>query len=151
MPNDLKSSECTQLLRDNYIGRLGYISSGQPYIVPITYYFDEEAKSIIGYTSEGHKTRAMRENPSVSVQVDEIKAVKNWKSVQIIGSFEKVDGSDARYYFSEFAKGVKSLRSQGRKMHPELISDFSSKVQTGEIPIVYKIRIKEMIGKFRND
>ena len=150
MTNDLKKEECIELLHHNYIARLAYISGACPYILPITYFLEEDGKSIIGYTSKGHKISAMRENAQVCLQVDEIKSMDKWGSVQVQGRFEELHGSDAKYHFSKFAQGVKYIVSRKEKTNPAFISDFSSKVNTGDIPIVYRINVMDIKGKFRD-
>ena len=109
MIKNLKAKESIHLLRDNYIGRLAFISQGNPYIVPITYYYDETSNSILGYSAEGHKMNAMRKNRSVSLEVDEIISVNNWQSILAHGVFEELQGSEAKFLLHWFAQGVTNI------------------------------------------
>lgn len=147
----LEKEECLQLLRDNYIGHLAYISGGSPHVLPITYYYDEATDSLISYSTEGHKIRAMRENTSVSLGVNEIDSVKNWRSILVQGIFEELDGSNAKKILHLFAQGIKDLITGKGALAPRFISDFSSKIYADGIPIVYRIKIIEITGKFRED
>ena len=52
---DLSENECINVLLDNYIGNLGYMANDIPYVIPITYFYDQESKCIISYSAEGHK------------------------------------------------------------------------------------------------
>ncbi len=144
---DLTSSECIRLLKNNYTGHLGFISQGDPYVIPITYYYNQADNTIISYAEEGHKINAMRENGSVSLQVEEIISNSNWQSVLVFGTFEEIKGSNAKYLLHQFAEGVKNIFKHREHKHPEFISEFSSKVYSGGIPIVYRINISEVKGK----
>ena len=151
MIRDLATKEGKQILKDNYIGHLAFIYGEWPYSVPITYYYSKAKNTIISYAAEGHKIRAMRLNPNVSLEVHEIDSVSNWKCVLAHGKFEELSGIDAKYYLHEFAEGVKGIimRKEGKKA--ESISEFSSKIDSEDQPIVYRIVIDEMTAKFRDE
>ncbi|MGB5371263.1 MAG: pyridoxamine 5'-phosphate oxidase family protein [Flavobacteriaceae bacterium] len=144
---DLTSSECIRLLKNNYIGHLGFISQGDPHVIPITFYYNQADNTIISYSEEGHKINAMRHNGSVSLQVEEIISNSNWQSVLVHGNFEEIKGSNAKYLLHQFAEGVKNVLKVKEQKHPEFISEFSSKTYSGGIPIVYRINISVMNGK----
>ena len=150
MIKNLETTECIELLNNNYIGHLAFISHREPYILPITYSYNQKSNSIIGYSAEGHKIDAMRKNDLVSLEVEEIKSVNNWRSVNVHGTFEELQGIDAKYLLHEFAQKVKKLVEQKEGSHPEFISEFSSKLYGQGIPIVYRINIQEITGKYRN-
>jgi nitroimidazol reductase NimA-like FMN-containing flavoprotein (pyridoxamine 5'-phosphate oxidase superfamily) len=149
MIENLETRECTELLNNNYIGHLAYISQKEPYIVPITYYYNQVNNSIISYSAEGHKIDAMRKNDAVSLEVEEIKSVNNWRSVSIHGEFEELQGIDAKYLLHEFTQNVKKIITRKEGSHPKFISEFSSKLSEQGIPIVYRININEITGKYR--
>ncbi len=96
---DLEVKEIQHILQNNYLGHLGYIYLNRPYVVPITYYFDKVQKAIIGYSGQGHKIIAMLINNAVSLQVEEVDSVTNWKSVLIHGTFEPLMGAVQRPIF----------------------------------------------------
>tara|TARA_R110000744_G_scaffold88464_3_gene172495 strand:- start:8602 stop:9057 length:456 start_codon:yes stop_codon:yes gene_type:complete len=149
MIKNLKTEEGIRLLSDNYIGRLAFICQGNPYVVPITYYYDETSNSILGYSAEGHKMNAMRKNRSVSLEVDEITAVNNWQSILAHGIFEELQGSEAKFLLHRFAQGVKNIIIRKEKIIPQSINAFSSKMNSPETPIVFRIKIVEITGKQR--
>lgn len=151
MIKNLELTECLDLLGNNYIGRLAFVSHGDPYTVPITYFHDPEEKCILSYASEGHKIEAMRNHDSVALQVDEIKSIQEWKSVLVHGEFEELQGSTAKKYLHRFAEGVQNAITSKKGMVPKFIQDFSSRLQRGGIPIVYRISIYDITGKFRHD
>jgi len=146
----MNSNESAQLLAENYIGRLGYISKKRPEIIPITYYYDPEENIILSYSGEGSKIEALRKNPLVSFQVDEITSLEKWKSVLLYGRFEELKGIDAKYMLHSFSEGVKAIIENKQKSSPDFISEFSSKTNNSDTPIVYRIHIDEIIGRQRD-
>jgi len=150
MIKKLETKECIELLNNNYIGHLAFISHKEPYVLPITYYYNQENNTIIAYSSEGHKVEAMRKNDMVSLEVEEIKSVNNWRSVHLHGTFEELQGIDAKYLLHKFTQNVKKKITQKEGSHPKFIGEFSSKLSEQGIPIVYRININEITGKYRD-
>ena len=146
---NLSKQECLELLARNYLGRIAFISGGSPDILPITYFYDSDKHSIITYSGQGGKIDAMRANDAVSFQVDEIMALDKWKSVLLYGEYEEIRGIDAKHLLHEFSEGVKKIIMKKEAKSPEFISEFSSKVGSDKIPIVYRINIYEIKGKQR--
>ncbi|MCK0178404.1 pyridoxamine 5'-phosphate oxidase family protein [Flavobacteriaceae bacterium S0862] len=149
MVKNLEKKEIKFILENNYIGYLSYISKSKPYVVPVTYYFDQVNNAIICYSGEGHKITAMRKNNAVSLQVLEVSTVNNWKSVLVHGKFEQHFGSDAKAYLHAFSLGVKDVIMEKEHIKLDYISEFSSKIYKGDNPIVYLIKIEEITGKKR--
>jgi nitroimidazol reductase NimA-like FMN-containing flavoprotein (pyridoxamine 5'-phosphate oxidase superfamily) len=149
---DLDKKACVDLLRKNYIGRLAYIIGESPYVVPITYYYyDQNGNSIISYSLEGLKIDAMRKNQYVALEVDEIESVNHWKSVLVHGVFEELERIDAKKMLHEFSEGVKKIINTSNAKDVNFIHEFSRKLSTEakNSPIVYRINIDEITGKFR--
>ncbi len=149
MIKNLEKDEQDFILQNNYIGHLGYIYQDKPFVVPITYFYDEEKQHIICYSGEGHKIAAMRKHNKVSLQVADVMSINHWKSVLVQGEFELHYGSDAKAYLHQFSLGVKDIITQKEHHRPDFISEFSSKIYKEEIPIVFVIKIEEVIGKKR--
>ncbi|MBD0832349.1 pyridoxamine 5'-phosphate oxidase family protein [Aestuariibaculum sediminum] len=143
----LDIQKCEYILHQNYIGHLGYIYNNRPFIVPITYLYNKD-HLIIGYSGEGHKINALRLNPNVSLEVSEIDAIDKWKSVLVHGVFKELTGSGAKAMLHEFSLGIKEviLNNEGRDL--DYIHEFSAKVEAGE-PVIYKIEVEEITGKYR--
>ena len=142
--------ECQQIIGNNYIGYLGYLSLLIPSVVPITYYFNFKNNSLISYAIEGHKMSAMRKNKVVSIQISEITSVNQWKSVLVHGIYEELDGVTAKAQLHLFTEGVKELVNREEKMDVHFIGDFSRKIHGEGHPIVYRIKIIDVTGKERN-
>lgn len=145
----LTREECYQLLSTNYIGRIGYISRGSPEIIPVTYYYDKQQEAVISYSSEGNKITAMRKNPNISFQVDEIKSLMNWESVLILGKFKELSRSDAKVTLHHFSEGVKRIIREKEHLNLTYLKEFSSKVESSNDFIVYRINIDSIRGKKR--
>jgi nitroimidazol reductase NimA-like FMN-containing flavoprotein (pyridoxamine 5'-phosphate oxidase superfamily) len=90
----LQDHESRALLNASRIGRLGCIDSGWPYVVPINYLFDDE--TIYSHSMPGRKIEALRAQPRVCLQVDEIESDFRWRSVIAYGRFEEVRVPDER-------------------------------------------------------
>lgn len=149
MRRNLEEKEGIELLKNNFIGQLAYISAGSPYIVPITYYYDSETHTITSYSSEGHKLEAMRKNPFIALSVSEIRSIANWKSVLIHGNFEELQGIDAKHMLRKFSEGIKRMLNRIGKNDIQHISEFSAKIETDETPTVFRIKIDTITGKER--
>jgi len=151
MVKDLELSECLKILGNHFIGRLSYIHGKSPYLVPVTYFHDNEENSIIRYSAQGHKLHAMRKRESVAFQVDNIESIQEWHSVQEHGWFEELNGSRAKKYLRRFAKGVQKTITSSKSAHPKFIQNFSNRLQNKNIPVVYRIHIADIMSKVRND
>jgi len=150
MIKNLSEIEQRHILSNTYIGQLGYIYQGRPFVVPITFYFHAEANAIICYSNEGHKLHAMRGNRNVSLQVSQIESINHWKSVLVHGVFEPQFATEAKSYLHEFSLGIKDLILEHELRKVDFISEFSSKALENQIAQVYLIRIEEITGKQRN-
>lgn len=149
MLKNLEIDDCLKVLGNNYIGRLGYIFGQTPYIIPITYFHDVAAKCIISYSANGHKLHAMRQYNKVTLQVDEIESLQDWKSVLVQGRFEELTGSDAKLYLHRFANGVREIMERKNLTVPKFIKNFSNAQENRGVPIVYQLVINDIVGKVK--
>lgn len=88
MMRSLLEDEARALLRASRIGRLGCVDNGEPYVVPISYVFEDG--SIYSHSLPGRKIEMLRISPRACLQVDEIENDFNWRSVIAYGSFEEI-------------------------------------------------------------
>jgi nitroimidazol reductase NimA-like FMN-containing flavoprotein (pyridoxamine 5'-phosphate oxidase superfamily) len=145
----LGKSKCRSLLSNNYIGHLAYIYKNRPFVLPITYFYDDSTNALIGYSGNGHKINALRIDNGVSVEVAEIDSIDTWKSVLVEGTFYEFEGSTAKISLHKFCEGVKETirKKEGRDL--KFLSEFSSKIFKEGPPIVFKIKIEELTGRER--
>lgn len=149
MITNINKKDCLDILKNNYIGHLAYIYNNLPFVIPITYYYDKKKITVIGYTGEGHKTKALRVNNTIALEVVEIKSIDSWRSILIHGTFEELEGTDAKYGLHQFSLGVKKLIAEREQKKLNYIPQFSGKTSSEATPIVYRINIKKITGKER--
>jgi len=88
MTRTLSEAEAQNLIASGKIGRLGCVDNGEPYVVPISYLFEDG--SIYSHSLPGRKIDAMRTHSRVCLQVDEIASDLVWWSVIAYGNFEEI-------------------------------------------------------------
>lgn len=147
MIKNLNDADCKLLLKQNYIGHLGYIYKDRPYVIPITYFFNDNR--IICYSGEGHKIDAMRKHAPITLEVSDITSVNNWMSVAVHGSYEEFEGSEAKALLHDFSLGIKDIILNKELRDLNFISEFSAKIAKNDIPIVFVINIEDLKGKIR--
>lgn len=146
---DLDQKDCASILENNYISHLSYLFLNEPYVVPITYFYNKDKNLIICYSGEGHKMEAMRKYKQVAINVVELDALTMWKSVTAHGKFEQVFGSEAKSYLHDFSLGIKKLVARKELTELSFINQFSSQTTADNLPMVFVIHIDRMTGKMR--
>lgn len=136
MISRLRDEEARALLQRGRIARLGCCVDGAPYVVPVNYLFDGE--QVLIHSLPGRKIAAMRSNPRVCVQVDEIKNEFDWKSLLAFGTYEEI--TDA----AERSRTINSLLAHFPQLTPveTLIAEDAGAPQ----PIIFRIRIDRLTG-----
>lgn len=94
MIGNLTDDQMNELLHKEFVGRIGCIINDTVYVVPISYTFDGEA--IYAHTYDGMKLDAMRKNPNVCFEVDNLHNMGNWQSVIAWGKFEEITEKEPR-------------------------------------------------------
>jgi nitroimidazol reductase NimA-like FMN-containing flavoprotein (pyridoxamine 5'-phosphate oxidase superfamily) len=131
----LSKAESRALLAESRIGRLGCIDDGNPYVVPVSYILDSD--SIYVHSLIGRKIRAMRENPRVCFQVDQVADDCRWRSAIAFGTYQEVTNEQERNWAGRM------LLSR----FPHLTPVESVPVHDGQSSvIVFRIRIEEVGG-----
>jgi nitroimidazol reductase NimA-like FMN-containing flavoprotein (pyridoxamine 5'-phosphate oxidase superfamily) len=130
----LKDTDALEVLREGSLGRLGCIAADWPYVVPVSYYFD--GKDIYIHSLPGKKLDALRANPRVCLQADEIKDSYNWRSVIAYGTFEEVSGEET------WENVLTELHSRLPHMTP--VESRLVKGTTGTV--VFRIKVEEVTG-----
>jgi len=130
----LKLSDALTILHESTFGYLGCISNGDPYVLPINYYFD--GKHIFSHSLPGLKIEAMRKNPRVCIQVNQIKDPYHWRSAIAYGLYEEIaDPQIIQAAMGELYKHIEQLTPVESKM-----------IGTSEKMVVYRIRLTEITG-----
>jgi len=145
----LGNSKCRALLSNNFIGHLAYIYKKRPFVIPITYYYDNSTNTILGYSGGGHKINALRIDNGVCLEVVEIDSVNSWRSVAVQGTYREFIGSSAKINLHKFSEGIKDVIRKTEGKDFQFLSEFSSKIYKEGVPIVFKIDIEEITGRAR--
>ncbi|SRR5579862_9332260 len=142
----LTEQETEDILKRQFLGRIGCHADSMTYVVPISYAYD--GKSVYCHTQEGMKIKMMRKNPSVCFEVDNLENMATWKSVIAWGKFEEITESAQR------DQALKILLSRvypfvsSKKMHLGVHWPFAPD-DTNEIKgVVFKIVLHQKTGRF---
>lgn len=136
MISPISEREAKDLLMHSKIGRLGCIAEGRPYIVPVNYVFDGDA--ILIHALHGKKIKAMRENPNVCFQVDEIEGDFRWRSIIVYGSYEEITQDGER------ARAMNALLKHFPALTP--VETYIVEGAGTPAPIIFRIRIEKITG-----
>ena len=139
MLGQLRSSQIEDLLRGEVIARIGCISAGRVYVVPVTYVYD--GTYVWGHAMDGAKLRAMRAHPEVCVEVEHVDDMSNWRSVIAWGTFEECRGDDWDTGISLLLERMMPLL----KFPPHQPPPDLSALRRGS---VYRIRLGDRTGRF---
>ncbi len=130
----LGKTDALAILREGTLGRLGCIAADWPYVVPVNYYFDGE--NIYIHTLPGKKLNALRANPRVCLQVDEIKDSYNWRSVIAYGTFEEISNEETR----------ENVLTKLYSRLPHMTPVESRLVKGMKGTIVFRVKVEEVTG-----
>ncbi len=139
-------TEIEAILKLAPVGRLGLISNGEPYVVPLNFAY-ENGRIYFHSGLEGRKIEALRESPRVSFEVDELqevvlqeqaclstayyRSVITWGTARLLSSeAEKMNGLDL--LLRKYAGG------KGYEPPPK---------EMLELVCVFEIGIEKMTGK----
>ena len=147
MPGVLSPTKIESLLQNQAIGRIGCISDGKAYVVPINYGYD--GKCLYAHSKDGMKIEIMRENPEVCFEVDQWNEDGSWKSVILWGTFEEIKTIRAQ------RAAMKVFADQMARLIPHHMSMPSHGFVTGNNKetdpfksVVFRIVVKEKTGRF---
>ncbi|HKC63581.1 MAG TPA: pyridoxamine 5'-phosphate oxidase family protein [Pyrinomonadaceae bacterium] len=141
MIKHLNQDESRELLRKNRTARLGCIADDGPYVVPVNYIFDGECAYL--HSLPGYKIQAMRVDPRVCLQVDEIADELNWKSVQVFGTYEEITNRRER------AEALNHLLARFSRLTP--VESFIAVDAGAPAPVVFRIRADRITGISEGD
>lgn len=132
----LSDDEAWALLRAGRLARLGCIADDSPYVVPVNYAAD--GASALVHTLPGHKLAAMRANPRVCLQVDNITDQYHWRSVLAHGRFEEIEQGVER------ARALNHLLSLFPALTP--VESLIAGDVAAPAPVIFRIRIEQITG-----
>ena len=139
--NEMAAGECTAVLEQASLGRLGCSYENQPYVVPIHFAYDSGYLYV--FSTFGQKVKWMRANPKVCVQTDQTQNQGEWISVIVNGQYEELPEPQ---YTAE-RKHASSLLA--KRSHWWLNALGERQMRVGDIsiePLFFRIRIQSMSG-----
>ena len=86
---EMSQEEIARLLGRGWYGHLGCSRDGHPYVVPMSYAYEQG--ELYFFTTEGTKTEYIAANNEVCFQVEEVADARNWSSVMALGPAERLD------------------------------------------------------------
>jgi nitroimidazol reductase NimA-like FMN-containing flavoprotein (pyridoxamine 5'-phosphate oxidase superfamily) len=69
--------------------------------------------------------------------------------VLIHGTFEELHQLEAKYYLKHFSEGVRNVLVKQGIEPSDFIHEFSSKSDSEDMPIVYRIKIQDWTSRYR--
>jgi len=142
----LTREQCEHVLRRELTGRIGCSTAGKIYIIPVTYVFDD--KFVYAHSKEGLKIRMMRKNPKVCFEVESRETMRDWRTVILWGRYEELKS------VSEQKKALKILNDHllpfllSESLRPVGYADAPRQVERERKPVIYRISIDEITGRF---
>jgi len=99
---------------------------------------------IYSHSENGKKLNMMRSNPSICVQVDDVRDFFHWKSVIAWGNFEELKGIEASSGMRLLLQNI--LRKQESSQEPSSLEiDFSSILETSTI---FRMKPRKITGRY---
>jgi hypothetical protein len=135
---NLTTAEIENVLQSQSICRLACNDIKFPYIIPISYYYD--GKYIYCQSQQGKKIELMQKNPNVTVLVDIIGSMNNYKSVIVKGEYQELKGLEADAARKLLFDQIFSLMTTTRIHHFE--HQESGKIDDSERIKIIMFRIK---------
>lgn len=131
------------VLSSQGLGRLACARDNRPYLVPFHYAFSDN--HLYSFSMQGQKIDWMRENAQVCVQVDEIIANREWRSVIVYGLFEELPDTPQWQRDRDHAWSL--LQQHANWWEPGSLKPSSPSTAVGSAPVFYRIRIESMTGR----
>jgi nitroimidazol reductase NimA-like FMN-containing flavoprotein (pyridoxamine 5'-phosphate oxidase superfamily) len=87
--DELSIEHCLQVLEDGWVGHLGVISEGEPYVAPISYVMVDG--QVCFKTGPGRRAEAIRSSPRVCFETSHIDhSTGYWESVVVWGPAREI-------------------------------------------------------------
>ena len=146
MLGELTRAQMNNLLSSQVIGRIGYTDGKRAHVVPVTFSFD--GTYIYGQTHEGSKLTQLRKRPQVCFEVDAMTGLDTWQSVILYGTFEELQEKESEKAREMLFGKVYTLDSHCRvhSHQHEITCELDCKNHVK--PVMYRIRVEKMMGKF---
>jgi uncharacterized protein len=138
----MTEDECLRALPQLSLGRLACVDGNQPYVVPV--YLASDGKYLYGFSSPGKKIECMRSNPSVCVEIDDLKSVDEWATLIVFGIYEELP--DTSQFEATRLHAHELLRKRAMWWQPASVAVACAEHENPFTPVFYRIRIDRITG-----
>lgn len=134
----LDRAECEALLTSQHVGRLAFSFRDRVDIEPIHYVYANG--HIYGRTQYGTKVNVLAHHPWIAFEVDEVKALFEWRSVVVHGRIEFPDPDGSPRDVERFGQAVEMFRSL-------VPTAFDAADPTPARELAFVIAVQDMAGR----
>ena len=141
--HELTAAQCEEFLTRATIGRLGCARHNQPYVVPVSLYFDSGENCLYSFSTVGRKIHWMRDNPRVCIEVDDIADQFHWTTVLVTGRYEELGDLESE-------RSARQRVLAFFQQQPQWWLPGAAKLASGEehsAPVVFRIQITSLSGR----
>jgi nitroimidazol reductase NimA-like FMN-containing flavoprotein (pyridoxamine 5'-phosphate oxidase superfamily) len=144
MMGNLSADEIETVLRSEVVGRIACVSDGWPYIVPVTYVYDG-GENVFSHSQDGQKIAAMRANPQVCFEVEQVRSAANWRTVVARGRFEELQRDEEERVMAMLTRQFVWGRPDGEPQERHEDAHHRASVVR---PVLFRIRLLDRTGRF---
>ncbi len=137
--DQMSKKEILELLQKVGHGHFGCALDGQPYVLPMHYYFDNP--NIYIFTTAGMKTKFIDVNSLVCLQVEEVENLEHWRSATVLGKAEHITEQP------EIDRVMEFIKSQNPTLLPAINRTWIDAWGRAEDMALYRINPSEMSGR----
>ncbi|MBE1205343.1 pyridoxamine 5'-phosphate oxidase family protein [Aminobacter carboxidus] len=140
---EMTRDENIALVSTHRLGRLACVRDNRPYLVPFHYALSDN--HLYSFSMQGQKIDWMRENAQVCVQVDEVGATLEWRSVIVFGLFEELPETPQWQRDRDHAWSL--LQKHANWWEPASLKPSAPSTAVGSASVFYRIKIESMTGR----
>jgi nitroimidazol reductase NimA-like FMN-containing flavoprotein (pyridoxamine 5'-phosphate oxidase superfamily) len=136
---ELGNEQINEMLARLDYGHLACCVDNEPYVVPIHYAY--KSGYIYIYTTQGKKTEALKRNPRVCLQIEEVRNNQDWESAIIYGEAQELTDEIER------SDAVEAVAALNPTLTPAVSIHWMDNWVRENIEVVYKMTPLEMTGR----
>lgn len=138
--DELSLERCGQVLEDGWVGHLGVISEGEPYVAPISYVVVDGR--VYFKTGHGRRADAIQSSLRVCLETSHVdQSTGYWESVVVWGNADEITED------VEAQTAISALISKYRPVMGSPLSPGPTDVGLGEADIVIRLPIETITGR----
>ena len=140
-------SEVEEILRKALVGRLGTCIDGKPYVVPLSFAYDED-RIIFHGPSEGKKMTDIAGNSRVCFEVDEYELIPGGTSCEYSFKYRSVVANGVARVLQDPERRIEGLKLLVEKYAPGKGDEITPERLAGSRNLtIVEIEVEEITGK----